>query len=160
MMLTLARQLALLGGIALMAMVLITVISILGRSLMRAPIPGDVEMVQFLMAFAISCFLPWCQARQSHVLIGFFTDGCAAWLRDALSRIGCIGLAAMAAVLAWRTLSAAISAYPTGQGSMILGIPVWINTAALVPGFALMAAIAATQAIGHAGIRREHHAEP
>jgi TRAP-type C4-dicarboxylate transport system permease small subunit len=130
------------GGVALALLVLTTVVSVGGRALFESPIPGDIEIAQLLMAFAISCFLPWCQWHRGHVMIEFFTRSASRRQQQRLQRIGDGLMAAIAAVLAWRTLLAAISAYPTNEGSMILGIPIWINYAALVPGFAVMAVIA------------------
>lgn len=159
-----AHRLAVLGGWALGVIVMITMLSVAGRTILGLPIAGDVELVQFLMAVSISCFLPWCQWRHAHVTVGFFTDSFPLSVRHRLTQIGCAGMAVMAGVLAWRTLSAAISAFSTGQGSMILGIPLWLNTAALVPGLSLMAVIALSQTIrGHGPADEassEHHAEP
>ena len=159
-----AHRLALLGGWALGLIVMVTVLSVAGRALFRLPIAGDVELVQFLMALSISCFLPWCQWRHAHVVVGFFTDRFPSGVRHRLTQIGCAGLAMMAGVLAWRTLSAAVSAFSTGQGSMILGLPMWLNTATLVPGLSLMAVIALSQTLrGHRPtdeVTSEHHAEP
>ncbi|WVN42462.1 TRAP transporter small permease [beta proteobacterium MWH-UniP1] len=137
----LARGFAMLGGIALGLLVLTTVVSVIGRSLFQAPIPGDIEIAQLLMAFAISCFLPWCQWHHSHVVIEFFTKGLTQRHQRQLQRVGDGLMGLIAAVLAWRTLSAAVSALPTNESSMILGIPTWIHYAILVPGFALMAMI-------------------
>ena len=159
-----AHRLAVLGGWALGVIVMITMLSVAGRTILGLPIAGDVELVQFLMAVSISCFLPWCQWRHAHVTVGFFTDSFPLSVRHRLTQIGCAGMAVMAGVLAWRTLSAGISAFSTGQGSMILGIPLWLNTAALVPGLSLMAVIALSQTIhGHGPADEafsEHHAEP
>jgi TRAP-type C4-dicarboxylate transport system permease small subunit len=138
----LARGFAVIGGAAIGVLAALTLISVMLRLLFKSPIPGDIEIAQFLMAFAISCFLPWCQWHRGHVMIEFFTRSASRRQQQRLQRIGDGLMAAIAAVLAWRTLLAAISAYPTNEGSMILGIPIWINYAALVPGFAVMAVIA------------------
>lgn len=143
-----AHGFALVGGLALVLLVLTTVISVLGRTFFKTPIPGDIEIAQLLMAFAISCFLPWCQWHRSHVVIEFFTQGLSQSSRRHLQHIGDALMGVIAALLAWRTLMAAISALSTNEGSMILGIPVWLNYAVLVPGFAMMAAVGIWLSIG------------
>lgn len=129
------------GGIALALLVLTTVTSVIGRTLFKTPVPGDIEIAQLLMAFAISCFLPWCQWHRSHVIVEFFTQGLSNRWQRQLQQIGDGLMGMIAGLLAWRTFMAAVSALPTNEGSMILGIPIWLNYAALVPGFVIMAAI-------------------
>ena len=51
------------------------------------------------------------------------------------------------AVLAWRTTLGGISAFNANSGTMMLGFPEWIVYSAIVPGLALTAVIAFTQAI-------------
>lgn len=69
----LCRWLAMLGGLVLMTMMLMTVASVTRRGLLGAPIPGDYEMVELASAIVISCFLPWCQISGGNVLVDFFT---------------------------------------------------------------------------------------
>ena len=136
-----AHGFAMVGGVALALLVLTTVVSVGGRALFESPIPGDIEIAQLLMAFAISCFLPWCQWHRSHVMIEFFTQRLSHHQQLRLQQLGDGLMGLIAGLLAWRTLMAAISALPTNEGSMILGIPVWLNYAVLVPGFVMMSAI-------------------
>lgn len=73
----LARGLAIIGGLALVAITLITVVSITGRglsSLGLKPVPGDFELVEAGTAFAIFAFLPWCQLMRGHATVDVFTS--------------------------------------------------------------------------------------
>ena len=50
----------------------VTVVSIVGRSLIQfglSPIPGDFEIVQAGMLFAIFSFLPWCHLTRGNALV-------------------------------------------------------------------------------------------
>ena len=138
----LARGFAIAGGIAIGMLLLVTLISITGRFFFESPIPGDIEIAQLLVGFSISCFLPWCQYHRSHVVVEFFTQRLSPSAQENLCRIGDLIMGLIAGLLAWRTAMAALSALPTNEGSMILGIPVWLNYAALAPGFAVMGMIA------------------
>jgi TRAP-type C4-dicarboxylate transport system permease small subunit len=144
----LAQRFAMVGGIAIGLLMLTTLTSVAGRTFFRAPIPGDIEIAQLLMAFAISCFLPWCQWQGSHVAIEFFTQRLGQRTQHTIGRVGHGLMGLVAGLLAWRTLIAAISALSTNEGSMILGIPIWLNYAVLVPGFAAMALIGLWRAVG------------
>lgn len=135
------------GGAALTLMVTTTLVSVCGRTLFATPIPGDLEIVQLLMAIAISCFLPWAQIQQSHVVVDFFTRGLSLAVSEILSRIANGLMALIAALFAWRTAASTLSALNTHESSMLLEIPIWLNYATLVPGFFTMALIAGTQTL-------------
>lgn len=128
-------------------MALITVISILGRTLLDRPIPGDIELAQLMTAFAISSFLPWCQVQKAHVFIDFFTTRLSPLVQQGLERLGLLLLASLFGVLAWRTTEAAGSALQTSETTMLLGIPIWIQSVVLIPGFLLAGLVAVTQAL-------------
>ncbi|MEX2407645.1 MAG: TRAP transporter small permease subunit, partial [Rhodovibrionaceae bacterium] len=70
-----AFALAIAGGLALIAMTLLTVVSISGRGLIwlgLGPVPGAYELIELGAAFAVFCFLPWCQLRRGHVTVDLF----------------------------------------------------------------------------------------
>ncbi len=72
----LARVMAILGGIVLAAVIIMTVASITGRALVRfglGPVPGDFELVQAGVGFAVFAFLPWCQLNRGHATVDIFT---------------------------------------------------------------------------------------
>lgn len=143
-----SHHLAMIGGLALITMALITMVSILGRTLLDRPIPGDIELAQLLTAFAISSFLPWCQVQRGHVFVDFFTARISQRLQEHLQRVGLLCLGVILGTLAWRTMRAASSALDTSETSMILSIPIWIQSAVLIPGFLLAALVALLQATG------------
>lgn len=145
----LALLFALLGGLAASAVGVLTASSIVGRALWSSPIPGDVELTQFGIALAISLCLPWCQLHGANIIVDFFTARAAARTQRLLDGVGAVLLAAMTALLAWRTAVGATSVQDAGETSMILGLPMWIVYAVLAPGFALTMAIAIYQAWCH-----------
>ncbi|MEL7211991.1 MAG: TRAP transporter small permease [Pseudomonadota bacterium] len=73
----LAKGWALLGGMLLVGLSLMTVVSIIGRALTGyglGPVPGDYELVANGCAIAIFAFLPWCQLRRGHVTVDIFIN--------------------------------------------------------------------------------------
>ncbi len=145
----LALVFAVLGAAVATACALMVVCSITARALWSQPLPGDVEITQLLVAVAISMGLPWCQWRRAHIIVDFFTQS----LRPAVSRrldaVGCLLLAAMGLLLAWRTGSGALAVQAAGETSMVLSLPMWWSYAALAPGLALASLIALYQAWAH-----------
>lgn len=141
----LALAFALLGCAAALAVALMVVASIAGRALWAKPIPGDVELTQFGIAWALSLALPWCQLRRAHIIVDFFTQGLRERRIRVLDGVGALLLALMCALLAWRTAVGALAVMEAGETSMILSLPMWWAYVSLVPGLALAALIAAGQ---------------
>lgn len=141
----LAWLFAIAGGICAGAVALLTVLSIAGRAAFSTPIPGDFEITQLGIAWAISLCLPWCQVHGGNIIVDFFTQRARERTLRVLDAIGCVLLALMVALLAWRTVSGAIAVYGAGETSMILDLPGWWVYAGLAPGLALSGVIALAQ---------------
>lgn len=142
----LALWFAIAGGCVSCVVGLLTVASIAGRATMSRPIPGDVELTQFGIAFAIALFLPWAQLRGSNIIVDFFTQRARATTIGRLDAIGSLLLAAMVALLAWRAAAGALAVHSAHESTMILELPMWWTYAVLAPGLALAALIALLQA--------------
>jgi TRAP-type C4-dicarboxylate transport system permease small subunit len=147
----LARWFALAGTAIAAGVGLMVVASVLGRALLAAPIPGDVELTQFGIAVAISLSLPWCQARRANIMVDFFTTGAAPRTQRRLDAFGALLLALMCVLLAWRSAAGALAVHEAHETSMILALPMWWTYALLAPGLALTALLAVVQAAGEPG---------
>lgn len=134
------RAFALAGGLVLVALTLMSVLSIISRAVFTKPLPGDYELVQLGCAIAVSAFLPLCQMRGGHVLVDFFTAKSRPAVRETLDTIGALLLAVAAAVFAWRLTAGALSFKDANDQSTILEIPTWWAVALMVPSFALLSA--------------------
>jgi TRAP-type C4-dicarboxylate transport system permease small subunit len=132
------RLFALIGGAVLSALVLMSVASIVGRMTGR-PIQGDFELVQFGCAVAIAFFLPYCQFSQGNIIVDFFTLRASQRTRSALDALGAMLLAAVMALVAWRTGAGAVEMKAGGETSMLMGVPLWYAYALMTPAFALTA---------------------
>ena len=141
-----AATFAVAGSAVAFAAALMVVTSITLRALTTRPIQGDVEMTQFAVALAISLALPWCQLRGANIIVDFFTQRLAERQVRWLDGLGALLMAAMCALLAWRTSVGAIGVREAGETSMILALPMWWAYASLAPGLALAALVAVVQA--------------
>lgn len=141
-----SRLFAVLGGVVACAVAAMTVTSIVMRSLLSRPIAGDVELTQLGIALAISLCLPWAQLHGANIIVDFFTQKLPERSSRRLDAVGALLLAAMCALLSWRTSVGALSVREAGETSMILDLPMWWVYAALAPGLALTALIALVQA--------------
>lgn len=118
------RRVALLGGAALLAAMLIIVASVAG-GLFKVPILGDTEMVDLLVAIAVFCFLPYCHLHGGNVIVDFFARPLPRQARDWLDAASNAVFALVAAFLAWRLAAGGISSYARDQRGMFLQIPEW-----------------------------------
>lgn len=134
------RAFALVGGLILVALTLMSLASIVGRALLSMPIPGDYELVQLGIAVAVASFLPFCQMRGGHVLVDFFTANARPAVRGTLDAIGACLVAIAAAVFAWRLAAGALGLKEANDQTTILALPTWWAVALMVPSFALFAA--------------------
>lgn len=121
----LARVLALIGGLALLVVTAVTVISVVGRVAFAMPILGDAEIVEFGSALAIFSFLPYCQLRGGNVVVDVFTARASVRTRAALDAINGLIFTFVVVMLTWRTLVGSIEAFSRGEFSMFLRIPLW-----------------------------------
>ncbi|WP_349367584.1 TRAP transporter small permease subunit [Salinarimonas sp.] len=126
---------AVLGGVALLGMIVVSVISIVGRSILpgladlvglefrAASIPGDVELVQIGTGVAVFSFLPFCQLRRGNVIVDFFTAGARLRVRAALDLVGNLIFTALAALIAWRLVYGLQDKLAYNDTTMVLRLP-------------------------------------
>ncbi|MBR9972479.1 TRAP transporter small permease [Magnetospirillum sulfuroxidans] len=142
-----ARLSAIGGGAVLLGICGVSVYSVVGRWLFDQPILGDVELVQMACAVAISAFLPYCQMKNAHVIVDFFTQSASPRLRRFLDQAAAWLLALASAVIATFSFVGAWEAYRFGETAMILGWPLWWSYVNIGPGFALLSAAAVYTAL-------------
>jgi len=134
-----ARGFALAGGLVILALTLMTLVSIAGRALFATPVQGDYELIQLGCAVAVASFLPLTQLRGGHVIVDFFTARSRAAVRGWLDGAGAIAVALAGALIAWRMTYGAMSLREANDQTTILGVPTWYAVALMVPSFALLA---------------------
>jgi TRAP-type C4-dicarboxylate transport system permease small subunit len=143
----LARAFALLAGLMLTLVTVMTCASLIGRNTTGWTIVGDFELTGVAAGAAIAMFLPLGQLRRANVIVDFFTMRVAPGARAAMDRLGAALLAAAMALLTWRSAVGGFSAWETQAETMMLGFPEWPVYAAMVPALGLTALIAAAQAV-------------
>ena len=144
---SMARGCALLAGLLLTGVALLTCASIVGREVWGATLQGDFELSAAAAGVAIALLMPICHLRGGNIIVDAFTTRTSAATNARLDRLGALGLAALMALLAWRTAIGAHNAWATHSASMLMGFPDWIVYAGMVPPLALTACIALHQCL-------------
>ena len=152
----LAKACAVLAGVLLTGITLMTCVSLIGRNTTGWTIVGDFELSGSAAGAAIALFMPWCQVRRANIIVDFFTARASERTTQILDRLGALLLAVCMGLLAWRSAIGGLSAWGNGSGSMMLGFPDWIVYAFMVPPLTLTALIGLAQAFG--GFEKEQAA--
>jgi TRAP-type C4-dicarboxylate transport system permease small subunit len=129
----LSLVLAIAGGATLVAVTALTDLSIAGRTLIPLgfrPIPGDFELVEAGTAFAIFCFMPWCQFNRQHATVDIFTAAFPPVVVRAIDVVVDLAFAVIVTVLVWRMALGLWDKFGNGQATFILQMPVWWTYAA------------------------------
>lgn len=153
----LAYSMAIIGGIVLMALILMICASILGRTaasflyspLMRDTFPGlsawllglglgairgDYELLESGMAFAVFAFLGLCQITAGHATVGILTDRLSERPRRLLQMVIEIVFAATLVLIAVQLHDGMQTQMRRGSVTFLLQYPLWWSyAAAFVP---------------------------
>lgn len=147
-MMFLARAMAILGGLVLSALVILTCVSVLGRGINTflhwdviqaaapalserlldtgiGPVWGDFELVEAGIAFAIFAFLPLCQITAGHASVDIFTARLPRRANRFIQMIVEIAFAAVLIVIAWRLYEGTISKMRYNETTFLLQFPIW-----------------------------------
>ena len=147
----LAKFCAIVAGLLLTGITLMTCGSLIGRNTVGITLVGDFELTGVAAGAAVALFLPWCQISRGNIIVDFFTAKASERTNEALDRFGALLLGLCMVLITWRTVYGGLNAFNTNSGTMMLGFPEWIVYALMVPPLALTAVIGIWQAIGGFG---------
>lgn len=115
---------ALLGGLVLLAVVLMNTVSVVGAAFGK-PFPGDFELTQMGVAVAAFTFLPYCQLTRANVTADIFTSRVSPRSVALLSAIASVVALIFGALLAWRMYAGMLDQKTYGYTTAILQVPHW-----------------------------------
>lgn len=130
----LTSVLAVFGGMVLTGVMIVAVVSILGRYARRSglpaldrlgPVPGDFEIVSMGAGIAIFCFLAWAQFNRGHITVDIFISRLPARGKALLSVIGNLLLTILVVILAQQIGVGLEEKRRFGETTAILQLPVW-----------------------------------
>ncbi|MGY3437752.1 MULTISPECIES: TRAP transporter small permease [unclassified Marinovum] len=165
----LARVTALMGGLVLSALVVLTCVSVLGRGLNTlghssvlsealgaaligwgvGPVSGDFELVEAGIAFAIFSFLPYCQLHGGHATVDIFTQALPRRANAWLMAFWEVVLTLVIWLITVRLFAGMMSKLGNGETTFLLQFPVWWAYAA-----SFVAAVVASIVAGYCAYGR------
>ncbi|MBS0465881.1 MAG: TRAP transporter small permease subunit [Proteobacteria bacterium] len=143
------KAMAISGGLLFVALIGMSLVSIVGRKLGFGSVNGDIELMQAGTAVAAMAFLPYCTLLGEHIKVDFFTENMGAALKDRIDGLAELLLALACAALLWRTSLAALDAHESGETTTLVGLPLWIPISLLLPSLLLMVISAGYRAYAH-----------
>jgi len=149
----LARATALIGGLVLMVLVLLTTLSIIGRTVNKTlhgdffdttlsgfarlvldlgvgEINGNYEILEAGVAFAIFAFLPICQLYGAHASVDIFTAMLPRRINAWIAAFWEVVLTLVVLLLIWRLYEGMQRYIGNGETTLFLQFPVWWGYAA------------------------------
>ena len=132
---------AIAGGLLLIGIVAMTGISVLGRYLFNAPIPGDYEITELACGVAIFAFFPYCHMKNANIVVEFFTGRLRPRCRAALDATHNLAFAVVAALISWRLFVGGMKKFEDGETTHFLDIPIWLGYFFALPGAVLLTAV-------------------
>jgi len=154
----LAAFMALLGGAVLLGLIVLTVISVIGRGGSpyvdwMKPVTGDFELIEAGIAFAVFAFLPLCQLTRAHAFVDVLTLGLPGRVTRALDWMWEVVLTATTLLLTWQLWIGTGAMMRNGQETYLLQFPIWwayaASLAAAVVACVVAIACTALRLTGH-----------
>ena len=139
--------LEIIGGVALLGLMVLTVSDALLRSFANYPIVGANDFTQIILVVVVACSLPLCVAGGRAITIDLLIDLLPTSTRTVLHRLAAASGAIALGYLAWRCLANARDAATFGETTMLLQIPFGPFYLALAIGLALSAVLFLVDAI-------------
>lgn len=140
----LARSLAILGGIVLTSLIVLTCVSVVGRGANTlghsdflagfaladmlktlGPVKGDFEVVEAGIAFSIFAFLPICQLHGGHATVDVFTNLLPKASNRLITAFWEVVLTAVLILISWRLYEGLQSKMSNGETTFLLQFPIW-----------------------------------
>lgn len=146
----LTSALAVIGGAVLTGVMILAVVSIIGRYARRSglpgldrlgPVPGDFEIVSMGAGIAIFFFLAWAQLNRGHITVDIFISRLPPRGKSALSLIGNLLLTVLAVILAQQVAVGLEEKRRFGETTAILQLPTWWSYAGGVLGLWVFAIV-------------------
>ncbi|MFU1479209.1 TRAP transporter small permease [Roseovarius sp. C7] len=120
----LATLWALLGGVVLLLVVGINMVSVIG-TIFGSSFPGDFELTEMGVAVAAFTFLPFCQVSGANVTADIFTAGASKRWVARFTLLGALVALVFSVILIWRMFFGMLDQRAYDYTTAILAVPIW-----------------------------------
>ena len=150
----------LIAALVILAVMLIGVFQVFGRKLINFPVPGYVDIIEFVMTVFAFISIAYTQRLGGHVRMEIILKrlrGRALWIIEFL---GTLTVLVIVAILAWFGYEHFLRAWTIGDSSIDIQIPIWPSKLLVPIAFAFLLVRLFIQLLGFLRLSAEPNAEP
>ncbi len=129
----LCKLFAVTGGILLLLIAAMTMVSIIGRFFFDTPIRGDFEMTKQGMGLVVASFIPYCILNGGNLIVDFFTSKTSLKTQRILDTVGALATGTGLSLFAWKATEAIADVRDSNEVSGNIDLPVWWIYAGMAP---------------------------
>ncbi|MBW1802537.1 MAG: TRAP transporter small permease [Deltaproteobacteria bacterium] len=111
------------GTFFLFLLMSLVVVHVVGRYFFDMPVPGAVELIEFLMIFVVFLGFGYCAAQRANVSIDLFVDRLPEKTRAIIDTVTCFFSIGIVSMIAWQGVVQTKSLWISGHESGVLHIP-------------------------------------
>ena len=119
------KVLSIIAGTALAIMMFLMAADVVCRYLFNAPIPGALELVEYMMAISIPLSIAFCTAIRSHVSVEMIVEKLPKTVQAIISFIVTIVMTVFLVILSKQSFINIIDSYQSNITSAVLHIPAY-----------------------------------
>jgi len=137
---SLIRWWALVGGLLISALAILTTVSAVSLLLTGAPLSADYELAKYMVGIAIFTFLPYCQLAGSNVTVDIFTESLSASKKAMMSILSAIFAIAFSILLLRQMYLGFLGYMRYPEVTPVLRLPLWTAFPPILLSLALLLA--------------------
>jgi len=141
----LSNILVAIAGAALAAMMFMMAFDVIGRYFFNSPLPGGLEMVEYLMAIIVPLSVAYCASRRSHVAVDLVVDHLPKFVRVFLNIVVTSLSIVFIALISWQNFLYIFEIKDSNLTSAVLKIPTFPFVASVFVGMTVFAFILLVQ---------------
>ena len=150
----------LIAALVILAVMFIGVFQVFGRKLINLPVPGYVDVIEFVMTVFAFISIAYTQRLGGHVRMEIIIKrfrGRALWIVEFLGTLTVIGIVA---ILAWFGYEHFLRAWNIGDSTIDIEIPLWPSKLLVPVAFAILLVRLFIQLLGFLRLSADPDAEP
>ena len=125
------------GGSLLFIMMLLVVVHVTGRYFLDRPVPGAVELIEFMMTFVVFLGFGYCAVNRGNVSVDLFVQGLPGRVQAVINVATCLLSIVVITLITWQGMVQAKSLFASGHVSGVLNLPHYPFMIVLVVGYSI-----------------------
>lgn len=135
------EALAAVASAMLAMMMFLMAADVIGRYFFNSPIPGGLELVEFMMAIIVPFGIAYCALHRSHVVVDMIVERFPRTLRLAVDTLTTIVSVVFIGILCWQNILNVFETYDSKMTSAVLKLPSYPFVVPVALGMGLFACI-------------------